>query len=97
MADSAGHGLVVPIRGPRIAARTAVAPLSDDTVAQIVWLLHKSQIQINANLPPRLHAVVAQHVAEHHAYECIARACPQARVWLREIPVPVEVLTTRLA
>ena len=97
VADAEGHGVVVPIRGSRTAVRTAVAPLSGDTVAQIVWFLHKSQIQINSALPRRLHAAVAQHVAEHHMHECIARACGQARVWLREIPTPVEVLTTRLA
>ena len=95
MAEAEGHGVVVPIRGTRIAVRTAVAPLADDTVAQIVWLLNRSQVQIHAALPQRLHAVVAQHTTEYHQYECIARACPQARAWLREIPRPA--MATRLA
>ncbi len=65
--------------------RIAVAPLSDDTLAQIVRLLHTRRIQVNQDIPRGLHAAVARHVLEAHEFECITRDCPQARAWAADL------------
>jgi hypothetical protein len=64
--------------------RSAVASLADDTVAQIVRVLHKTRIQISGNLPQGLHAAVARHMARHR-HECTTRNCAQARAWLADV------------
>lgn len=76
-----------PIRQLRpntCAERIAVAPLDEGTMAQIVWFLGESQIQLSEAIPIGLRAAVAQHFYAHHAHECCTRACPQARAWMRE-------------
>lgn len=64
--------------------RITVASLSPDTVAQTIRVLHKTRIQISDRIPRGLHAAVARHMVEHHEYECITRACTQARAWLAD-------------
>lgn len=79
-----GPGHAVPIALRRLSAeRSAVASLSDDTVAQIVRVFHKARIQINERIPCGLHAAVILHMT-HHEHECITRACPQARQWMAD-------------
>ena len=95
-AESATWGLVVADAGggrlswaaPRqlrnlSVERIAVAPLSQDTVAQIIRLLHQSRVQISDRIPRGLHPAVMLHM-ETHEHECITRACPQARAWMAE-------------
>lgn len=73
------------IRPQCSAERTAVVPLDHGTVAQIVWLLGESQIQIAESIPPGRRAVVLRHWEDvQHQHECCTRACPQARLWVSE-------------
>jgi hypothetical protein len=66
------------------AERTAVAPLSDDTPAQIIWYRGDYQIRIASWLPLGVRAAVVRHLSEAHLYSCCTRYCDYARAWVAE-------------
>ncbi len=88
MADTEGSGqrmaglYVSVLRTSMDADCTAVALLSSDTVAQIVWLLGESQIQVADTVPRIMRHAVARHLQSEHMKACRWHSCAQARIWL---------------
>mgnify|MGYP000952695780 CR=1 FL=1 len=61
-------------------------PLDAGTVAQYVHLGlgDAYRIQVNAALPPGLHAAAVRHLIEAHQRDCTTVYCERARDWLGE-------------
>ena len=79
-----------PIRQLRpntCAERIAIVPLDEGTVAQYVRYHGVNLIQLSDAIPPGRRAAIARHVVDEHQHECCTRACPDARVWVREFGI----------